>query len=37
MKKLRIIPVAVIENSEYAIPLGKALIDAGLSVLEVTF
>ena len=37
MKKLRIIPVAVIENSDHAIPLGKALIDAGLPVLEVTF
>jgi 2-dehydro-3-deoxyphosphogluconate aldolase/(4S)-4-hydroxy-2-oxoglutarate aldolase len=37
IKKLRIIPVAVIENSDHAIPLGKALIDAGLPVLEVTF
>ena len=37
IKKLRIIPVAVIENSDQAIPLGKALIDAELPVLEVTF
>jgi 2-dehydro-3-deoxyphosphogluconate aldolase/(4S)-4-hydroxy-2-oxoglutarate aldolase len=37
IKKLRIIPVAVIENSDHAIPLGKALIEAGLPVLEVTF
>ena len=37
IKKLRIIPVAVIEDSDHAIPLGKALIDAGLPVLEVTF
>jgi Entner-Doudoroff aldolase len=37
MEKLKIIPVAVIENAENAIPLGKALIDAGLPVVEVTF
>lgn len=37
IKKLRIIPVAVIENSDHAIPLGKALLEARLPVLEVTF
>jgi 2-dehydro-3-deoxyphosphogluconate aldolase/(4S)-4-hydroxy-2-oxoglutarate aldolase len=37
IRKLKIIPVAVIENSDHAIPLGKALINAGLPVLEITF
>ncbi len=37
MEKVKIIPVAVIEDSENAIPLGKALLDAGLPVVEVTF
>ena len=37
MEKIKIIPVAVIEDSENAIPLGKALLDANLPVAEVTF
>ena len=37
MEKVKIIPVAVIEDSDHAIPLGKALLDAGLPVVEVTF
>ncbi len=37
MEKVKIIPVAVIEDSENACPLGKALLDAGLPVVEVTF
>jgi len=37
MEKVKIIPVAVIDDAENAIPLGKALIDAGLPVIEVTF
>lgn len=37
MEKVKIIPVAVIEESENAIPLGKALLDAGLPLVEVTF
>jgi Entner-Doudoroff aldolase len=37
IRSLKIIPVAVIENSDQAIPLGKALISAGLPVLEITF
>lgn len=37
MEKVKIIPVAVIEDSENAIPLGKALLDAGLPLVEVTF
>jgi 2-dehydro-3-deoxyphosphogluconate aldolase/(4S)-4-hydroxy-2-oxoglutarate aldolase len=37
MEKLKIIPVAVIEDAENAIPLGNALMEAGLPVIEVTF
>lgn len=37
IEKVKIIPVAVIEDSSNAIPLGKALLDAGLPVVEVTF
>lgn len=37
IEKLKIIPVAVIEDSDNAIPLGRALIDAGLPVVEITF
>jgi 2-dehydro-3-deoxyphosphogluconate aldolase/(4S)-4-hydroxy-2-oxoglutarate aldolase len=37
IRNFRIIPVAVIENADHAIPLGKALIKANLHVLEVTF
>ena len=34
---LKIIPVAVINGTENALPLGNALIDAGLPVIEITF
>ncbi len=34
---LGIVPVVKIENSEDAIPLGRALIDGGLPVAEITF
>ncbi|MCJ7650544.1 MAG: bifunctional 4-hydroxy-2-oxoglutarate aldolase/2-dehydro-3-deoxy-phosphogluconate aldolase [Candidatus Lokiarchaeota archaeon] len=37
IEKLKIIPVAVIENTDNALPLAKALIDAGLPVVEITF
>lgn len=37
IEKLKLIPVAVIEDSENALPLGKALMDAGLPVVEITF
>ena len=36
-KSAGIIPVIVIENEEQAVPLAKALVNGGLSVLEVTF
>ena len=37
LEQLKIIPVAVIDDLADAIPLGKALLDAGLPVVEVTF
>lgn len=37
IEKLKIIPVAVIENIVNALPLGKTLTDAGLPVVEITF
>ena len=37
IENLKIIPVAVIEDSDNAIPLGQALNDAGLPVVEITF
>lgn len=37
IKELKIIPVATINNVNNAIPLGKALLEAGLPVIEVTF
>ncbi len=37
IKEFKIIPVAIINNVNDAIPLGKALIEAGLPVIEVTF
>jgi len=36
-KGFKIVPVATIEDAEHAIPLGKALIEAGLPALEITF
>ena len=35
--KAGIIPVIVIEKEEQAVPLAKALVNGGLTVLEVTF
>jgi len=35
--ELKIVPVAVIEDSENSIPLGKTLMDAGLPIVEITF
>ncbi|MBY9016480.1 MAG: bifunctional 4-hydroxy-2-oxoglutarate aldolase/2-dehydro-3-deoxy-phosphogluconate aldolase [Candidatus Lokiarchaeota archaeon] len=37
IESLKLIPVAVIEDKEKAIPLGNALMEAGLPVVEVTF
>lgn len=37
LQELRLIPVVTIENSENAIPLGQALIEAGLPIIEITF
>ena len=37
IEELKLIPVAVIEDSENAVPLAKALMDAGLPVVEITF
>jgi len=37
IKELKLIPVAVISNVDDAVPLGKALIEAGLPIIEVTF
>lgn len=33
----RIVPVVVIDNPDHAVPLGKALLDGGLDVIEVTY
>lgn len=37
INEFKIIPVAVIQNLNDAIPLGKALIEANLPIIEVTF
>jgi 2-dehydro-3-deoxyphosphogluconate aldolase/(4S)-4-hydroxy-2-oxoglutarate aldolase len=37
IEELKLIPVAVIDNSDNAVSLGKTLIKAGLPILEVTF
>ncbi len=37
LSKFRLVPVAIIEESKMAIPLGKVLLEAGLPVVEVTF
>ncbi len=37
VEKLKIIPVAVINSVENALPLANALIEAGLPVIEITF
>ena len=37
IESLKLIPVAVIEDKEKAIPLGNALMEAGLPVVEITF
>ncbi|MAG13991.1 MAG: 2-dehydro-3-deoxyphosphogluconate aldolase [Spirochaetales bacterium] len=37
LESFRLIPVVKIERAEDVIPLGKALLDAGLPVVEITF
>ena len=37
MLKKRVVPVAVIDRTEDAVPLAKALQDGGLDIIEVTF
>ena len=37
IETIRVVPVAVIEDMENAVPLGKALLDAGLPLVEITF
>ena len=37
IRELKIIPVATIENTNDAIPLGEALIEGGLPIIEITF
>ena len=37
IKTLKVIPVAVIENSDDSLPLAKALMLAGLPIIEITF
>jgi 2-dehydro-3-deoxyphosphogluconate aldolase/(4S)-4-hydroxy-2-oxoglutarate aldolase len=37
ISKQRIVPVAVVDDSELAVPLAEALLAGGLSVIEVTF
>ncbi|MFX1418579.1 MAG: bifunctional 4-hydroxy-2-oxoglutarate aldolase/2-dehydro-3-deoxy-phosphogluconate aldolase [Promethearchaeota archaeon] len=37
IEDLKIIPVAVIDNANNAVPLGNVLIDAGLPIIEITF
>ncbi|MHA2289998.1 MAG: bifunctional 4-hydroxy-2-oxoglutarate aldolase/2-dehydro-3-deoxy-phosphogluconate aldolase [Promethearchaeota archaeon] len=37
ISKLKLIPVAVIEDSKNAFPLGRALMNAGLPIIEITF
>ena len=37
IEEFKIIPVATIENFENSFPLGQALIDAGLPIIEITF
>ena len=37
ISELRLVPVVKIENSEDAAPLGRALLEAGLPIAEITF
>ncbi len=37
IENLKLVPVAVIENTEQALPLGEALLEAELPVIEITF
>jgi len=37
IEKLKLIPVAIIEDSKNALLLGRALMDSGLPVVEITF
>jgi 2-dehydro-3-deoxyphosphogluconate aldolase/(4S)-4-hydroxy-2-oxoglutarate aldolase len=36
LRQIRIVPVIVIERIEHAVPLARALVDCGLSMLEIT-
>jgi len=37
IEELKLIPIAIIENSNDAIPLGQILIEVGLPIIEITF
>jgi 2-dehydro-3-deoxyphosphogluconate aldolase/(4S)-4-hydroxy-2-oxoglutarate aldolase len=37
IEQLKIVPVAVIEEIESALPLGQTLVDTGLPIVEITF
>ena len=37
IENVKLVPVAVIENTEHALPLGEALLEAELPVIEITF
>lgn len=37
LQTARIVPVVVIDNPEHAVPLGRALLDGGLRIIEVTY
>jgi len=37
IEQLKVVPVAVIEDAEDAIPLGNTLMNAGLPIVEITF
>ncbi|PFG33814.1 bifunctional 4-hydroxy-2-oxoglutarate aldolase/2-dehydro-3-deoxy-phosphogluconate aldolase [Sanguibacter antarcticus] len=37
LEAARIVPVVVIDNPEHAVPLGRALLEGGLAIIEVTY
>ena len=37
IEELKLIPIVVIEETKNALPLGNALLNAGLPVIEITF
>lgn len=37
LEAARIVPVVVIDNPEHAVPLGRALLEGGLNIIEVTY